>query len=239
MMVKIRIYFISLIISFLFINSQDSENNKSMKEGRVLHYFYQDGRIYTIKENEEDFSINVEERITCFEPPCISPEFGEKTIENEEDCQILKNLFNEIFQNSKITEISVRELSSEQKTILLKILNDYKIISLLEYEIIKKTNPNKKYKERGYTCDFQDNDSVLCTIAMGEMPTDGYSIGIKKIKTKGYDASIYITEKVPGKDSFQDDVLTYPIVQVKFNHIPSLLEVANYETGEIFNKINL
>ena len=238
MMVKNRLYFIFFIILFIFIKSQDSENNKNIKEGRVIHYYHQDGRIYSIEENEKYFKIIVEENIACFTEPCIPPKLDEKSIKNEEDCQILKNLFEEVFQNSNLKEKSDMELTSAQKRIIIKILNDYDIFSLLKYEILKNLNSNKKYKERGYICEIQDDDSVLCTIAMGEMPTDGYSIGIKKIKTKGYDASIYITEKVPGKDSFEDTVLTYPIVQVRFNHMPSLLEVTNYETGKIFNKIN-
>ena len=237
-MVKNRIYFVFFIILFIFINSQESENNKSNKEGRVINYYYKDGKIYSIEENEKYYKIIVEEQIACFTEPCIPPKLDEKLIENEEDCQILQNLFEEVFQNLNIKERSYLELSSAQKRKILKIFNDYETLSILEYEIIKNSNANKKYKERGYTCDFQDNDSVLCTIAMGEKPTDGYSIGIKKIKIKEYDATIYITEKVPGKDSFEDDVLTYPIVQVKFNHMPSSLEVTNYETGSIFKKLN-
>ena len=69
---------------------------------------------------------------------------------------------------------------------------------------------------------------------MGEKPSGGYSIGIQKIKIKGNRVSIYISEKVPGKDEDVTDALTYPIVQVKFNHLPSFVEVINYETGDTF-----
>ena len=67
---------------------------------------------------------------------------------------------------------------------------------------------------------------------MGEKPTAGYSIEIQKVKIKGNNASIYVSEKVPGKDEMVDDVITYPFVQVKFNHLPYIIEIINYETGE-------
>jgi hypothetical protein len=67
---------------------------------------------------------------------------------------------------------------------------------------------------------------------MGQMPSTGYSIEIKKIKIKGNNTQIIVTEKVPPKDVGEDTVLTYPIVQVKFNHLPSSVEIMNYETGE-------
>ena len=90
-----------------------------------------------------------------------------------------------------------------------------------------------KYKKRGYTYEI-DDESVIYTIAMGEKSTGGYSIGIQKIKIKGNNISIYVTEKVPGMDDIVTDAFTYPIVQVKFNHLPSTVEVINYETGDIF-----
>ena len=69
---------------------------------------------------------------------------------------------------------------------------------------------------------------------MGQKPSAGYSIDVKEVKIQGDIATIYVTEKSPKKDEGQDDVLTYPIVQVKFNKMPSNLEVINYETGEKF-----
>ena len=67
---------------------------------------------------------------------------------------------------------------------------------------------------------------------MGEKPTAGYSIEIQKVKIKGNNVSIYVSEKVPGKEEMVDDVITYPIVQIKFNHLPSIIEIIDYETGE-------
>ena len=100
---------------------------------------------------------------------------------------------------------------------------------MLEYEIINISNyGNMKYEKRGYIYEIKD-DSVIYTIAMGKMPTSGYSIDIKKIKIKGNNASIFVTEKIPNGG---DNVLTYPIVQIIFNHLPSSVEVINYETGE-------
>ena len=109
---------------------------------------------------------------------------------------------------------------------------DNKLISRLEYEIINNLNQyDMKYSERGYFYEIKD-EFVIYTIAMGEQPSGGYSINVKKIKIKGNSVTIYVTERVPDKGYMEDDVLTYPIVQVKFNQFPSRITILNYETGE-------
>ena len=122
---------------------------------------------------------------------------------------------------------------------ILMILEKNKLISILKYEILNNSGKyNNKYKERGFTYETEDgSDSVIYTIAMGEKPSGGYSIGIKKIKIKGNNVSIYVTEKVPEKNEFVTDAFTYPIVQVKFNHLPSFVQVSNYDTGDIFLRL--
>jgi hypothetical protein len=42
----------------------------------------------------------------------------------------------------------------------------------------------KQYNERGYYYE-KENDTLICTIAMGEKPSGGYYIEIKKVKIKG------------------------------------------------------
>jgi len=230
-MVKNKIILI-LFISFFVTNSQDSDN---IKDIRILNYYHEDYKIYSIEENEDNFKIIIKEQIVCFRAPCIPPILDEKFIENEEDCQKLKELFDEIFQDSDVIEKTFRngELNSSQKKVIFSVLDRNKIISVLDYEIIKNTNDyKKKYEKRGYIYEIEDDESVIYTIAMGQMPSTGYSIEIKKIKIKGNNAQIIVTEKVPPKDVGEDTVLTYPIVQVKFNHLPSSVEIMNYETGE-------
>ena len=230
-MVKNKIILI-LFITFFFINSQDSDN---IKDIRVLNYYHGDYKIYSIEENEDNFKIIIKEQIICFRAPCIPPIIDEKFIVNEEDCQKFKALFDEIFQDSDVKEKTFRngELTSSQKKVIFNILDKNKIISVLDYEIIKNTNVYKmKYEKRGYIYEIEDDKSVVYTIAMGRMPSTGYSIEIKKVKIKGNNAQIVVTEKVPPKDVGEDTVLTYPIVQVKFNHLPSSVEIMNYETGE-------
>ena len=232
-MVKNKIILI-LFITFFFINSQDSDN---IKDIRVLNYYHGDYKIYSIEENEDNFKIIIKEQIICFRAPCIPPILDEKSIENEEDCQKLKELFDEIFQDSDVKEKTFRngELTSSQKKVIFNILDKNKIISVLDYEIIKNTDVYKmKYEKRGYIYEIEDDESVIYTIAMGQMPSTGYSIEIKKIKIKGNNAQIVVTEKVPPKDVGEDTVLTYPIVQVKFNHLPSSVEIMNNETGESY-----
>ena len=177
-MVKNKIILI-LFITFFFINSQDSDN---IKDIRVLNYYHGDYKIYSIEENEDNFKIIIKKQIVCFRATCIPPILDEKSIENEEDYQKLKELFDEIFQESDAKEKTFRngELTSSQKKVIFNILDKNKIISVLDYEIIKNTNVYKmKYEKRGYIYEIEDDKSVIYTIAMGQMPSTGYSIEIK------------------------------------------------------------
>ena len=69
---------------------------------------------------------------------------------------------------------------------------------------------------------------------MGQKPTAGYSIDIKKVKIKGKIVTIYVNEKVPGREEMVDDIITYPIAQIKFNHLPSEVNILNYDSGDKF-----
>ena len=223
--------FIILIILFLVINSQDSDNEE---DTLVLNYYYKDGRVYSIEEKEGKFKVLTKEVIYCFVSPCDFPILDEKPIEDDEDCQILKTLFDEIFKDSDVKEKSLidEEIAEEQLKIILNVLEHNKIFYKLEYEILNDSKTkNIKYKKSGYIYEIVD-ESAIYTIVMGEKPTAGYSIEIQKVKIKGNNASIYVSEKVPGKDEMVDDVITYPFVQVKFNHLPYIIEIINYETGE-------
>ena len=223
--------FFLLIISFFVINSQNSDNKE---DSLILNYYYNDGRVYSIEEKEGNFKVFTKEVIYCFVAPCIFPILDENPIKDDEDCKILKALFDEIFKDSIVKEKSLidEEITEEQLKMILYVLEHNKIFYKLEYEILNDSKiDNMKIKERGYVYEIKD-ESVIYTIIMGEKPTAGYSIEIQKVKIKGNNASIYIREIVPGKDEMVDDVITYPIVQIKFNHLPSFVEVINYETGE-------
>ena len=98
--------------------------------------------------------------------------------------------------NSDDKEKSLKsgELTSTQKRIIFSILDNNKVNTPLEYEIIKNNNVYKmKYEKRGYIYEIEDDESVIYTIAMGQMPSTGYSIEIKKVKIKGNNASIFVT----------------------------------------------
>ena len=234
-MVKIkinRINFICFFISFLIINSQN--NNDTL----VLNFYLEESKVYSIEESDNNFKIVVYQVIMCDHAPCPFPIINEKKIENKEECQILKTLFDSYFQNDNIKKIAVyyEQLPEEEVDMILMILEKNQLISILNYEILNNSeNYNNKYKRRGFSSEIEKTTkSVIYTIAMGEKQTGGYSIEIKKIKIKGNNVSIYVTEKVPGEDEIVTEALTYPIVQIKFNQFPSSIEVRNYETGEIF-----
>ena len=222
-----KINLIILIISFISINSQDF---------RILNYYHNDGKIYSIEEGEDNFKILTKEVIFCITTPCIPPVLDEKIIENKEDIRSLKLLFDEIFVDSKVKELNAieGELADEQLEIILNVLKKNKIIIILEYKIINNLGQyNGIFRRRGYLYKIE-GDSVIYTIAMGEKTSGGYSIEVKEVKIKGDSATIYVTEKSPGKEDIVTDALTYPIVQVKFNKFPSSIKVISYDSGEIF-----
>jgi len=224
-----RINFILIFISFFIINSQDSDNNENVL---VINYYYKDGKVYSIEEKEGNFKIFTKEVVNCLVEPCIFPILDENPIEDEEDCKILKSLFEEIFKDSDDKEKSVTDgdITEEQMKKILNVLDHNKIITILEYEILE-SGEDKKLTKKGYIYEMED-ESAIYTIGMGEK-TVGYSIEIRKIKIKGNNVSIYVVEKEPINIMISDFNI-YPIVKVKFNHLPSIVEVINYETGEIY-----
>ena len=113
------------------------------------------GKLYSIEESIGNFKIVIYEIIYCKEGPCPFPIIDEKIIEIEEECQILKTLFNIIFTNSDIKTKSIfyDEFPEGQTDMIMiiKILENNKLISILEYEILDNSEKyNNKYKKRGY-----------------------------------------------------------------------------------------
>jgi hypothetical protein len=224
-----RINFILIFISFFIINSQDLDNNENIL---VINYYCKDGKVYSIEEKEGNFKIFTKEVVNCLVEPCIFPILDENPIEDEEDCKILKSLFEEIFKDSDDKEKSVTEgdITEEQMKKILNVLDHNKIMTILEYEILE-SGEDKKLTKKGYIYEMED-ESAIYTIGMGEK-TVGYSIEIRKIKIKGNNVSIYVVEKEPINIMISDFNI-YPVIKVKFNHLPSIVEVINYETGEIY-----
>ncbi len=237
---KINKASLNLAIIFYILVNIITIVKTSSNETRILNYYNNDGKIYSIEEKENNFTVVIKDQIFCIRAPCIPPIIDEIPIKEKEDCDILSVLFDVIFKDSNIKEKHVfdEDINDEQIEVIIKVLINNKIISRLEYEIINSLNQyDIKYPERGYFYEIED-DYVIYTIAMGEQASGGYSIGVKKIKIKGNSATIYVTEKVPGKEEAVTDALTYPIVQVKFNQFPSRITILNYETGERFPDLN-
>ena len=224
-----RINWILIAISFFIINTQNFDNNE---DTRIINYYYKDGKVYSIEEKERNFKILTKEVIYCLVEPCIFPILDEISIEDEEDCKNFKTLFDDIFEDSDDKEKSIADgdISEEQIKIILDVLGHNKVMIMLEYEILE-SGQSDQFKKKGYIYEMED-ESVVYTIGLGEK-TVGYSISIQKIKIKGNNVSIYVVEKEPINIMISDFNI-YPIVQVRFNHLPSIVEIINYETGEIF-----
>ena len=232
-----KVNFFLFIISFLIINSQNSNKNNDIL---VLNFFHEN-KIYSFQEKDDNFKIITKNVVYCIKAPCPSQISSIKLIKDEEDIKILKTLFDVIFLNSDKKEkfVSYGELPEDQIKIILMVLEKNKIILKIKYEILSNSDQyNDKFKDTGYTYEVDDkSESAIYTIAMGEKPSGGYSIEIKKVKINRDTATIYISEKVPDKNEVVTEALTYPIVQIKFNFLPSFVEIINSETNVLFRKL--
>ena len=166
------------------------------------------------------------------------PAFGWAFVNDVNEIKNLAIVFDEIFKDSDKQEIDVKcnELTDKQNEIILKIFDNHNVVYELRYEIINAFDDgNEIYKQRGYSYKY-DNGHIF-TIAMGEKPTGGYSITIKKVKIKGLDIIIYVSEKEPGIGLFVTQALTYPIAQIKLNAYPSQIQIVNYDNDEAFPRL--
>ena len=215
-------------VSFLVINSKLAK--------RTLNYQYEDGIKIPIEETEDSFQIIIiEESLQPYELPFIGWEDVYK-----DEIKNLAYVFDEIFKDSEESFISVnnRELTESQNEIILNIFKRHKIIYELKYEILNNVDYyDKTYTNRGYRLYYdEDVEGVLLTIAMGERPTGGYSINIRKIKIKESSVTIYVTEKAPFEGEIVTEAITYPIISLRFNTVPHIEEIINSDTDETYPK---
>ena len=174
------------IISIVSIVTQYSSNKYL-----TLHYYHTDYRVYSIVKEEIKFKILTQLPINCLRAPCPFPVLNEKTIDDGEDYAKLEALFNEIFKDSELKEKVANEvLTSQQLEVIFNIFENNNITLELKYEIINKNDfYSKQYNKRGYYNEKVE-DTLICTIAMGEKTSGGYSIEIKARKIKEIKSSI-------------------------------------------------
>ena len=123
-------------------------------------------------ENKNNYEKVIKNQPRCNKAPC-NPHI-EKTIKinDKEDYDLLKSLFNEIFKdnNEKEKRIDDENLTEDQLEIVLDILEKYVDFSELKYEIIKDDYYyNSTYSERGYSYVIQNNTAIY-TISLGQKP---------------------------------------------------------------------
>ena len=170
-MVNIKAKIIKNVIfflSFIAINS------------RHISYEYENGRPVDIYEQDDEFVIDIMEFGEDFDYSV-----GFEDIYKEDEVKELTGIFDEIFKGSNTSSIHVKnsELTDEQNKIIIKILDAHYVIYQLRYEIINNVdNQNKTFKKKGYSYEYDNGHKF--TIAMGERPSGGYSINIRKTKIK-------------------------------------------------------
>ena len=203
--------------------------------------------IHSVKEKEKDedkdkISFYIEERgkaLDCYD--CFEKTLKIENINNEEDNKKLLDLFNDVFKNAtnNLLYFNNDNLTNEQIGIILSVLENNEFLFELKYEIIENSNNyDSTYKKRGFSYSIENDGSIIYTIAMGEKPTGGYFIKIKKVLTRRKDVVIYIYEKSPGKNELLTQAFTYPITQIKFSNPPTSIKIVNEETGTIYSHAN-
>ena len=236
--VKISFIIILLlaIIAFAIVMAVVLTKNKNK---RTLNY-YEHLRIYSIVENKKNFDLFIKYIVFCIRTPC-NPSI-EKTIKinDKEDYDLLKSLFDEKFKdnNEKEKRIDDENLTEDQIEIFLDILEKYTNYSRLEYEIIKdgdeqKIYYNSTFSKRGYYQTMNREENIY-TISLGEKPNNGYTIDVSNLDIYGNSAKIFIEEGTPEEGKIYPDIIAYPIIQVKFNKDPINVTVINEKTGDIF-----
>lgn len=224
---KSIIFIFSALIILVFSQSSTNKN-------RTFNY-YLNGLIFSIVEKENYFDIVAKQQIYCIKAPCIPPVLNTISVKKEEDIKILKSLFSEIFNETKVIEkpITDDDLTSEQIDKIFKVFENNNITQAIKYKIIKGLEYyDSGYSKRGF---YTEGNGLNYTIASGQRPSGGYTIEVNKVKIKGTQATIYVKESKPSGGSIT--VLTYPIARVEFNIIPTSVTVFNYDTNEEFQKI--
>ena len=227
----LKLFFFAISIVFTVTQYSNDTN-------LTLNYYHTDHRVYSIVKEEKIFKILTKLRISCLRAPCNFPVLNIKTVDDEKDSEKLETIFYEIFKDSDIyVKIANDELTSEQLKIIFDIFENNNIYLEIKYEIMNRNEFYlKQYNERGYSCE-KLNDTLICTIAMGEKRSGGFFIEIKKVKIKGNSVIIYVNEILPKPGDAVTDAITYPIAKIKFNKEPDEIEVVNNETGEKFKRI--
>ena len=107
----------------------------------------------------------------------------------------------------------------------------------LEYKIIQETNIyDSTYNEKGYYIN-ESVEKVILTIAMGEKPTSGYEIKIKKIEINNDKITIEVEETKPYNKNVTLQVITYPTTQIEFNKMPKSINIKSTK-GNLYKKNN-
>ena len=216
---KANLISLTLCILLCLADSQDSDT-----KNRTLNYYLDGIIIYSIEESMNHINIVVKEKVDCIMEPCIFPIIGQVEIVKEKEYQNLKLVLDEIFNKSEIFEKSVtdEDLSDKQAEKIFTVLVNNNITTKLEYNIVDNLGVYyNMYPERGYY--YQSSKWQTYTISAGRKPTSGYSINIKNVKIKGHSVIVYVKEYEPNGPA--NDVLTYPIVRIRFNINPTNITI--------------
>ena len=220
---------LSLLVSFyILLNTIIFASSFS----RYLEFDYESST-FVISENENNYEVEIRKgTIFCFKAPCNQNVLDTITITDKEDMDNLKIVLDDILSKENINIKTYNDLTSEQKEIIKNVFDRNNIF----YTIINDLDQhNKQYDKRGYYYDEDEKQyRTFITIAMGEKPNGGYTIDVEKIEMNEEGVTIYVNENKPEEGAIVTSIMTYPVVQIKFNFISNRTTTVNNETGEEF-----
>ena len=240
-MILLFIFLIAIAGGFIFIkvrNMDKKENkkvvNKTEEIKRTIKYF-NGNMIYEIKQDNNRFTIVVEEQVQCIQAPCDPIRVEQFDVSLVESINKLKEIFDYVFAGSDKTELSISDadLKVEDLNELKNIIYNKGSNAKLTYKVLGE-DQNSKFKNKGYAI-TRESDRVIITVALGERNTGGYSINVTKVDIEGDNATIYVEEKKPYPGDTVTQAFTYPSVNIEFNKMP--INISIYDSNN--NKFQL
>ena len=225
-MILLFIFLIAIAGGFIFIKVKNSSKKESKKItdnskeiNRTVKY-YNGNMIYEIKQQNNRFTIVVQEQVQCIQAPCDPIKVDQFDISLVESINKLKEIFDYVFSDSSKTEISISDtdLKVEDLNILKNILFNKGNTAKLTYKVLGE-DQNSKFMQKGYAV-TKGNDSTIITVALGKRKTGGYSIKVTNVDIEGDNVTIYVEEKQPYPGDTVTQAITYPSVNIEFNKTP-------------------
>ncbi len=202
---------------------------------RTLSY-YNEGYIYVIKQEKDNFTVETNEQVMCVTAPCEPINVDSYRVRSNSDKNKLDSLLSEIFSITKENELSVtdKDLSPSQANALKAfLLNEGDNDQELTYTI-SEAKSDSSFTTEGYRIS-KLNGKVILTVGLGKK-VKTTSIGVDKIDIENDTAKVYISELLLAKAATEED--NYPTIEVEFSKMPTYIYVINSDNNMNYENLD-